>query len=523
MRKLCRLLAESEENLISRLLYYAKKHNYVMYTSTLHEAWRASVVGLTEMILATMKVSPEIPEMSVNHDFENDPVMPYATAEAVKHRRRGVNLEMFIGLFKYYRQSYLDIVADAGFDSDYLSWSQLFINRVFDRVEIGILSKWLETSEDSQISELQHSNRLLTNEKNRYLTIFESLPMPVIFLDSEGRVKNMNLSAVTLFNISSNPGAFYYSDISLKNLLGCFRQELDRFIAGTASELIFEKSINSKSEKRHFEFKFARMLDISDKFSGIIIMMNDISDRKKIEDSRIYMAKQQLLTKMTIELSVSEEQERRRISSDLHDNIGQALLLSKIKLGTLDSSLSSQESKEELKKIINLQDEIIQSVRSLSQQLSPPILYNVGLEAAIKWLGKQMEDHYGLEVFFFDDGKEKPLSEDMRAILFQVCRELLINVSKYAGCRSADVSISRRKGELHLGVNDSGAGFDIDAVMKSKSTNENGLGLFLIRERVKYLGGKTTIISSPGMGTSVTIAIPLRRAARKKSMQQKQG
>ena len=516
MQKLYELLQHSEDRLIELILLYAKKHNYVKYTSTLQEAWRASIAGLSNMIMLALKSSSEIPEVAVHHNSSDDPIKAFAIPEAAKHRRRGISLTMFMGLLKYYRQSYLDIVSEAGFDPKYFEWSNFFINRVFDRMEIGILSEWLDATEGNLVVELQRSNRLLVNEKNWYITIFESLPTPVIFLGDDCKIRNMNHAASNLFEFSGPPGAFYYRSHRSAKPLNCIEKELHIFATNTIPEHIFEKAIFLNGKLRHFEVKLARMLDVSKKFNGIIIIMNDISDRKKIEDTRFSLARQQLLTNMAIELSVSEERERRRISSDLHDNIGQALLLGKIRLGSILGLLPATHGREELKEVMALQDQIIQSVRSLSQQLSPPVLYNVGLEAAIKWLGKQMEDNYSLKVTIIDDEKQKTLSEDMRAIVFQACRELLINVSKHAQCASAEVAITKERSYLKLTVKDSGSGFDPAAAMGAGDSRESGLGLFLIQERVKHLGGKTTIRSAPDQGTCVTISVPLTQNIRQR-------
>jgi signal transduction histidine kinase/ActR/RegA family two-component response regulator len=284
MQKLYDLVEKNENWLIKRILGYAKEHNYTRYTSTLEEAWRMSIVGLSSSILSALRNTQTIPELAVDHDYLSDPIASFGILEAKKHRKRGVNFRMFLGLMKYYRQSYLDLVGEAGFEKDYEEWCLLFIGRVFDRIEIGFSSEWLESAESKLVTELQNSNRLLTNEKNWYLTIYESLPTPVIFLNRDNRIENMNFAASQLFQFSKVSGAFYYGEESVARPLTWFDEELKAFAEHDEPELVFEKRIELRSDVRTFEVKLARILDVSEKFRGTVIILNDVSDRKKMED-----------------------------------------------------------------------------------------------------------------------------------------------------------------------------------------------------------------------------------------------
>jgi signal transduction histidine kinase len=224
-----------------------------------------------------------------------------------------------------------------------------------------------------------------------------------------------------------------------------------------------------------------------------------LAERKRME---------QRLSEMAVELSLAEERERRRIAAELHDNIGQTLLLGKMKLGSLIRTIPAGIDKNEYEEILTLQEQVIRTVRSLTQQLSPPILSGAGLEAALEWLGKRMEEDFGLQVAFVDDRKPKPLSEDIRAIVFQACRELLINVAKHAETESARVTVGRECDMLCLTVEDRGRGFDPVKGAIGVSW-DSGFGLFNIRERLKHLGGELTLESAPDQGTRVTLRVGL--------------
>ena len=148
---------------------------------------------------------------------------------------------------------------------------------------------------------------------------------------------------------------------------------------------------------------------------------------------------------MAVNLSMAEERERRRIAAELHDHVGQLLLLCKMKFGSLPQSFMCGKEKETFLEAMDLLSRTIRDVRSMTQQLNPPLLANCGLEAALEWLAQVMETDFSLQVTCRDDGSHKPLSEELRCVLFQSARELLINVAKHAGCGEARLSIARQR------------------------------------------------------------------------------
>jgi signal transduction histidine kinase len=234
---------------------------------------------------------------------------------------------------------------------------------------------------------------------------------------------------------------------------------------------------------------------------------HDITERKNNE--KMLLEKQEQLAAMAINLSLAEERERRRIAAVLHDHIGQILLLCKIKLETLDNTFEGSSDEGTYHEIQGFLAQAINDVRSLTQQLNPPFLAEVGLEAAIEWLAKKIEKDYFITVDFCDDGSTKPLNEELRAVVFQSARELLINVAKHAGTKETRLTIGREGDMLVLMVEDHGRGF---ACLPDPSTNipqDCSFGLFNIWQRIKHLGGEMRIDSAPGRGTCATIRVPL--------------
>ena len=235
-------------------------------------------------------------------------------------------------------------------------------------------------------------------------------------------------------------------------------------------------------------------------------LRKEINERKNAEEKLLIYQKQ--LRSLASELSLSEERLRRRIATDIHDHIGQNLAISKIKLESLAQSISSPELGKSLNDIVELIARIIESTRSLTFELSPPVLYELGFEAAMEWLVRQMREQHGLSTEFRGDGQSKPLDDNVRVLLFQAVRELLVNVAKHAQARNVTVSTQMAGDEIRVDVEDDGVGFDVSQA-GSHDYKTGGFGLFSIRERLGHIGGYLNVESKRGVGTRVTLVAPI--------------
>ena len=234
-----------------------------------------------------------------------------------------------------------------------------------------------------------------------------------------------------------------------------------------------------------------------------------ITERRQAEGKLLdYQAQ---LKSLASQLSLTEEYERRRIATELHDRISQFLVISKVKLEALRESAPSADLAKALDEVRDCLDQVIQDTRSLTFDLSSPILYELGLEAAVaEWLVEQIQKKHGIASEFEDDQQPKPLDEDIRVLLFRTIRELLVNVVKHAQARKVKVSIRKIGSEINIDVEDDGVGFDLTEVA-SIATKTGGFGLFSIRERLERLGGHLEIESGPGRGCKVMVRAPLKR------------
>lgn len=214
------------------------------------------------------------------------------------------------------------------------------------------------------------------------------------------------------------------------------------------------------------------------------------------------------LKRMAFDAAVTEQRERRRIAADLHDGIGQALALAQIKLtGMRDTA--PEPLRSGMDEIIELLARTVLDTRTLTTELSPPMLYDLGIKDALSWLVEDVEKRQGIHVELTDDDSPKPLDESTAALVYRAVRELLMNVFKHAKCTSANVALRRDQDHLEIDVVDTGIGFAVaDAASQAHA---GGFGLFNVREQISRLGGTMSVVSTPGHGTQVSLRVPMRQ------------
>ena len=239
----------------------------------------------------------------------------------------------------------------------------------------------------------------------------------------------------------------------------------------------------------------------------------EIGVRKRAESQ--VAAYQDNLRSLASSLSLAEERERRRLAVYLHDQIGHTLALANIRLGELQKSLPSQcpgFPTAELEKAGSLLEQAIRDTHSLTFKISSPILYELGLDAALEWLTEQVQKDHGISTRFISDSRTDHLDDDVRVLLFQAVNELLVNVVKHAQAQNVEVSIRRDGANLKVEVGDDGVGFQMPR-MEPHLRERCGFGLFSIRERLRPYGGVLEVQSEPGAGTHVILTVPLAIAA----------
>ncbi len=213
------------------------------------------------------------------------------------------------------------------------------------------------------------------------------------------------------------------------------------------------------------------------------------------------------LRRLSSELVLAEERERRRIANDIHDGLGDELSMARIKTAELAAAHPADPRVAELTRIL---DRCIGGARALTFALAPPVLHELGLHAAFDWLVERLNVRSGVQMSFSGTGEPAGLTETERILCYRSVRELLRNVVKHAGARSAVVTARVRAGAYEIEVLDDGKGFDVEQALSH--AEGIGFGLFSIRERLRHLGGQLRIRSTIGSGSRLTMRLPSARA-----------
>jgi PAS domain S-box-containing protein len=352
----------------------------------------------------------------------------------------------------------------------------------------------------------------LRESERKFRTLFESSYDPVLMLDENG-IFDCNQKTLEIYGLSSkeellghNPGEFspkYQADGSLSVKAAKERIEKALRDGKCRFEWIHRRSdgMNIPSEI------LLNRVEIGGK-KVIQALVRDVGERKRA-DKKIRKYEERLRN-LALEMSLLQERERRQIAVELHDHIGQNLAFAKMRLGALIESAQQPPLADMLKEVFGLVDQTIRDARSLVFELSPPVLYELGFAAGIDWLAERFQKEHGIQVVCEQERTPVPLDEDLQIMLFQIVRELLVNVAKHARADHVRVTVRQAGGHIRIGVMDNGAGFN-PSLLGTARGEHAGFGLFSIRERMNYLGGELHIDSDARSGTRIILRVPLKK------------
>jgi signal transduction histidine kinase len=234
----------------------------------------------------------------------------------------------------------------------------------------------------------------------------------------------------------------------------------------------------------------------------VLSVIRDVTERQKA--TRELEQRNRQLQKLAVELSETEDRERRRLAEILHDDLQQTLAAAKFQLSILKGRVQGDGELEEIvSQVKQMLKEAIEKSRSLSHELGPAVLSQSSLEDTFEWLARQMETQHGLVVHIETRGQADSPSEPVRTFLYKAAREILFNVVKHAKVSEASLRLQRVRNQLRLTISDKGQGFDLSVLVETP-----GFGLLSVRERVESLGGRMKIKSARGKGSTFLIAIP---------------
>jgi two-component system sensor histidine kinase UhpB len=262
----------------------------------------------------------------------------------------------------------------------------------------------------------------------------------------------------------------------------------------------------------------------------MIGVLHDITDRKHAEEERRHLLQQERVARAQAEQAMEQlqdahqslhtlskrllevqESERRHIACELHDEIGQALTAGIINLQIVQRAHDALAGCPELHESITLLETTLQQVRTMSLDLRPSLLDDLGLLPALRWYLNRQAQRAGFSFQLVGDTRMPRLAADVETVCFRVVQEAVTNIVRHARAQNVRVELRKTDPALELEVTDDGAGFDVTAA-RSQASNGLSLGLLSMHERVALAGGRFTIKSAPGQGTVIRARLPLPEA-----------
>ncbi len=515
MRRLHDVVAANEDRLTAGIIDYAKARGYTPFTSTLEQAWRASIRGLSAPLLAVLAEGRACTAVVAEAEYGRDPIAFYGIEAARRHRTRGITLGLFLGLMKSYRRTYLDLACDEAADADERRDWCAVIENFFDRMEVGFCDEWADHSAVEDVEQLRAQNRLITNEKNRYLTIFESLDDPVFLIGENGRVENMNHAAARLFAVTRTPGAGYYggASLDLTALLG--------FDVESCREPVCERELDTRLGRRWFDIRRQRMLDVSEKYLGTVVILVDVTEYRKAKEEAeaANRAKSAFLANMSHE-----------IRTPIHGILGIAELL---RASPLDDT--TRERAEAVGRSAEILSSVVADILDYSkieagvldlEHVAFPVAAVV--DAVVGLMRPMARRKPGLDLVVDLAAPATVVGDPGK--LRQILLNLVGNAVKFTPAGTIRLSVEDLGGSvetrvLRFVVADTGIGIAPErheAVFEPFTQSDGsiarryggtGLGLAICRRLVDLMGGHMTLDSRPGEGSRFSFTVPFAKGA----------
>ncbi len=342
------------------------------------------------------------------------------------------------------------------------------------------------------------------------------------------RTLTYNLNVGVYRNTPGKNGIFIEANPAFLRMFGLSsKKELERWkVVDFYPDLLERKSLEEKLASKGFlineEIKMRKKdgtifyasisATVAKDESGKIIhydgIIEDVTDEKKVrEDILTYQSN---LKSLTNELLVTEEEAKRRLAMTLHDKLLQSLVLANFKSSELNKKVEKSEHKKIISEISGFIEDAINESRNITYELSPPVLYEMGLIPAISWKLDEMEKNNKIKTSLIDQSNSYEFDEKEQIILYRSINELLQNIIKHSKAKNVSVSFKQFTNDYIITISDNGRGFDLEA-MREKAVSQKKFGLFSLMERIRFISGEVIINAVPDKGTEAVINLPIKQ------------
>jgi diguanylate cyclase len=242
MDDLKHLILSSEDDLLRRVLEYARSAGYAQQMPALDEAYRMAISSMSASMAQVLALTGDMADLRAVDSPRDDPVVSFGARWARRVKVEVRDLSTFVGLLKYYRRAYRDVVVAGELPSAETQTALALVDRYFDRLEIGCIAGWSASSPDDDLLAVRQHSDEVTATRNRYIAAFQEMPIPVFFLGSDGRVETTNHAATTLFGTEPGAGFGMYASHDRRGRIPVLVEEIEAFSSGPDVETSFEAS-----------------------------------------------------------------------------------------------------------------------------------------------------------------------------------------------------------------------------------------------------------------------------------------
>jgi PAS domain S-box-containing protein len=372
-------------------------------------------------------------------------------------------------------------------------------------------------------SRARRHGRVMEELATQWEITFDACPDLMAILDLQGRLLRCNQAFAGRLEADKNQLIGLPFQEFLGKDLNC-RALLDRALKDA---VIQTRELHSDRPAGTFTVTVAPLRSSAGQVFGAVYVARDITERKQAEEARAELLareqaarvelarllaetqkREQELRALASELSSTEDRERRKLALLIHDSVGQMLSVMKLKLTALCRQAERGPLANDLTELLQLIDPLIQQTRSLTFDLYPAMLDDLGLVPTLHWYRTQFADQTGIKVEITEFGQARVLATPVITYVFRAVKELLHNVAKHAHAREVVLSVYWQPQRMRVVVVDDGCGMNMDQATNGTPPSR-GLGLVGIRERIASLGGEFVLESWPGRGTQVILEVPL--------------
>ena len=350
------------------------------------------------------------------------------------------------------------------------------------------------------IEERNHVEQALQVERNKFRSILEAMPDGVYIVNQQYDIEYTNPVVEKEFGPVNGRKCYEYLHDRTEICTWCKNQDV---FSGKSVQWEW----HSLKTGKIYDRIDTPLFNTSGTISKLQIFY-DITHRKQAEKELMEYEKQ--LRNLSFQLLTAQETERGRIARELHDELGGALAVLKLRIGFIEKNIQPDQTtiRDECRQTRQYIDQLIKNVHRLSRDLSPSILEDVGLTPALKWQIDNFARHYGVTVVSDIQTIDHLVPKDDQIMVYRTIQEALTNIGKHAHAKNIVVQVKTGKDRISFLVEDDGRGFDLKDVT-AKKLSEKGLGVASMKERVKMLGGMLHLWSEQGKGTRICFSVPI--------------